>query len=172
MSLKKALEGLEREVARVEGDIARIESTLRQRRDELQSMREGIRGLSTLLKLHTQPSESQERLVEAEVETPTPDSPAPVASPPKPVPPMDDGAPRKRFRSTQFVGDLLAQDLRIWTFDEIVQAFHDSGAAAGMKNVPSAVRTALGRATAKGTVTAIDYDRFCADSYVPREEEL
>jgi hypothetical protein len=66
----------------------------------------------------------------------------------------------KRFRSTQYVGDLLASDSRIWTFEEVVAAFKDDGKTATMQDPEKAIRTALGRATQKGLIVTVDDSHF------------
>lgn len=66
----------------------------------------------------------------------------------------------KRIRSTAIVANLLANNPRVWTFDEIVDAFEYHGWSSRMQNPRNALRTALTRATKRGSILAIDETHF------------
>ena len=76
----------------------------------------------------------------------------------------------KRFRSTQYVADLLATDPRIWTFKEVLDAFEADGKTATMQNPPGAIRTALGRAANKGFIVTVDENHFRTARAVEKAE--
>lgn len=156
-AIETALRQLEAEERKLDQEAAGLEQELRKKRTLLESLRAGIAGLRGVLQENRDPSPVQTPVIEAA-------SPVVVTLETVPVP-----GPRKRYRSTKFVADLLAGEKRIWTFEEIVAAFDKEGASAGMQNAEGAIRTALARASLKSYIVALDENRFHAVDYTPPE---
>lgn len=149
---------MQAEAAKLHEQADQLEDDLRETRMRLEYIRAGIVGVQAYLQLDQDVS-SDVAVGQGDASTASVAVQEPVFSTPAPVPPATG---RKRFRSTQFVADLLAEDPRVWSFEEVVAAFDKAGASAGMKNPEGAIRTALLRAVEKHGVVMVDVDHYQA----------
>ena len=80
--------------------------------------------------------------------------------------------PRQRIRSTEMVADVVNRAVGPLTRDEVVEKFRvEVGFPASWANPRNAIGNALGRATSRGWVTALDGDRFAPLGWVEARRE-
>lgn len=168
--IEVALAELEARLARAtdEADHARMQ--LERARATMSSLRAAIDGLQAVIALEAQPGPADVPIVEAPAAKPAATAPEATSAPSVDLRWPEAGMTvRKRVRSTQYVGELLANEPRTWSFEEIVKAFARDGVSDSMVHPEGAIRTAIGRAVKKGTVVMVDEDHFRPSDFTTTE---